>query len=167
MSKRRVFRAVKELCTGCRICELACALYHEGQLNPYLARIQVVAEDRLGPHAPIICRHCKRPLCYEACPVPEAMSLDPKTGAVVVHPKACIGCLECVYACPFGAIPVGPGLEILKCDLCGGDPRCVKYCPTRPKNSMPRLPYEEQSCLQYTEFDRLNGNRHAALLNRK
>lgn len=149
MSKRRVFRAVKELCTGCRICELACSLHHSEKLNPYLARIKVVAQDRLGPHLPIICRHCRRPLCQLACPVPEAMLLDQKTGVVVVQPAVCIGCLECVQACPFGAIRVGPALEILKCDLCGGDPQCVKYCPTRPSHSLPRLPYEEQACLQY------------------
>mgnify|MGYP003332077943 CR=1 FL=1 len=50
-------------------------------------------------------------------------------GVVVVEPEHCIGCLACVDACPFGAIYVGPEHSVQKCDLCGGDPLCVKYCP--------------------------------------
>lgn len=164
MSKGKVFRSVRELCTGCRICELACSLRKTGRLNPYLARIKVVAQDRLGPHVPVICRHCERPPCQEACPIPGAMTLDQRTGAVVVVPEVCVGCLACVEACPFAAIQVGPAGEVLKCDLCGGDPQCVKYCPTRPAHCLPRLPYKEQSCLQYIEFHRLNENRIATLL---
>ena len=35
-------------------------------------------------------------------------------------------------ACPFGAILVDPKTgDVVKCDLCGGDPTCVKVCPTR------------------------------------
>jgi Fe-S-cluster-containing hydrogenase component 2 len=32
-------------------------------------------------------------------------------------------------ACPFGGVFMEPSSgEILKCDLCGGDPECVKHC---------------------------------------
>ena len=30
-----------EKCTGCKLCEVACALYHHGEVNPLLAYIQV------------------------------------------------------------------------------------------------------------------------------
>ncbi len=30
---------------------------------------------------------------------------------------------------PYNAISVLDG-EVVKCDLCGGDPKCVKYCST-------------------------------------
>ena len=43
-----------------------------------------------------------------------------------------IGCRACVAACPFGAIRYWPeDNKILKCDLCGGDPACVRYCATK------------------------------------
>jgi Fe-S-cluster-containing hydrogenase component 2 len=50
-----------------------------------------------------------------------------KTVALIVDSKKCIGCKECVWACPFGAITVRNGVAI-KCDLCGGDPECAKVC---------------------------------------
>ncbi len=37
----------------------------------------------------------------------------------------------------------------MKCDLCGGQPMCVSFCPPRPENSLPHLPLRRQSCLQY------------------
>ncbi len=52
---------------------------------------------------------------------------------------------------PFDAIQVSPDGKILKCDLCDGDPVCVKYCPPRPEHSLPHLPWPAQSCLQYSE----------------
>jgi Fe-S-cluster-containing hydrogenase component 2 len=50
---------------------------------------------------------------------------------VSISSEKCIGCYECITACPFNAIRVdtGEGL-VFKCDLCGGDPECVKWCPT-------------------------------------
>jgi carbon-monoxide dehydrogenase iron sulfur subunit len=33
-----------------------------------------------------------------------------------------------VDACPYDAL-FQFGDALLKCDLCGGDPLCVKYCP--------------------------------------
>ena len=37
----------------------------------------------------------------------------------------------CTIACPFGATFYDADDDlILKCDLCGGAPECVKYCPT-------------------------------------
>jgi carbon-monoxide dehydrogenase iron sulfur subunit len=39
--------------------------------------------------------------------------------------------LSCVFACPFGATFVDQDSgRVLKCDLCDGDPTCVKVCPT-------------------------------------
>ena len=58
-----------------------------------------------------------------------ALSRDPKTGAVLVDDKSCSGCEICVDACPLGAISLDREREVVfKCDLCGGDPECVKVC---------------------------------------
>ena len=37
----------------------------------------------------------------------------------------------CTIACPFGATLYDPVANIVaKCDLCQGDPQCVKLCPS-------------------------------------
>jgi len=149
MEQRKILKAFKELCTGCHICEIVCSLKHTGTVNPALARIKVGHSEEDPLPFPVICLHCKDAPCKKACPVPDAMYLDEKTGVVVINDDECIQCLACVDACPFGAIQVGPNQEILKCDLCGGDPVCAKYCPAGPGYHFPHLPWPAQSCLQY------------------
>jgi Fe-S-cluster-containing dehydrogenase component len=65
-----------------------------------------------------------------ACPT-EALYRSEVTGAVLLHADECIGCAACVDACPFGVATLHPetGLALI-CDLCGGDPACVKRCAT-------------------------------------
>ncbi|MFC1944305.1 4Fe-4S dicluster domain-containing protein [Chloroflexota bacterium] len=155
MTTNKSFRAIPDLCTGCRLCELVCSLKKTGTINPCLARIRVFSSNDDGSSTPVICRHCKKPPCQQACPVPEAMYLDAETGAVVINDAECIGCLACMDACPFGAMRVGPEKEPLKCDLCDGDPVCVKYCPTRPEHQFPGLLYGQASALEYVEPHRV------------
>jgi Fe-S-cluster-containing dehydrogenase component len=64
----------------------------------------------------------------EVCPV-SAISRDPETAAVVVDDQICLGCGMCVAACPFGYMLLDDTLRIAtKCDLCGGNPKCVQMC---------------------------------------
>ena len=151
----KIFRAIPELCDGCRICEMACSLTKAEQVNPYLGRIRVLRDKDTGAR-PLHCRHCARPLCQEACPVPQAMTRDSDTGAVAIQPEHCIRCLACAEACPFDAIWVGPDREMLKCDLCGGDPVCVRYCPPKPIPDSDGASSSYLSCLQYIESRRVN-----------
>lgn len=117
-------------CVGCRQCELACALEHEGEFAPWLARVAVRRTPRNCLAIPNVCRHCSDAPCAEACPV-GAMKVSPGTGTVYVDPVECIGCRECLEACPYGCISFDPGKGVaLKCDLCNGEPACADACPT-------------------------------------
>jgi len=155
--------ALQNLCTDCKICEVACSLIHspDGELNPVWTRIKIehapqvtarVNKDGFG-FMTAICHHCANPPpCAEVCPT-DAFYYDPVTYAAIIDQNKCIQCMECVPACPFDTVFVAPTGEVLKCDLCGGDPVCVKACSTRPDKlnagkQYPRFPvlfYEEKA----------------------
>jgi Fe-S-cluster-containing hydrogenase component 2 len=63
----------------------------------------------------------------------EAFYIDESTGARIIDSTKCTGCKLCIQACPQypdSAIMYDPERNIcVKCDLCGGDPLCVKFCP--------------------------------------
>jgi carbon-monoxide dehydrogenase iron sulfur subunit len=154
--------ALRNQCTECNVCEIACALVHspDGTVNPQLARLRIdhapEKPSRASPHGigfvAEICHHCGNPPpCAEVCPT-DAFYYDPKTQAAVIEQDNCIQCMECVPGCPFDVVFVAPQGELLKCDLCGGDPVCVKACASRPEMlnegkqyvRLPVLFYEQQ-----------------------
>jgi Fe-S-cluster-containing dehydrogenase component len=64
------------------------------------------------------------------CPT-NAIFVDKSTDGIIIDYDKCIGCKECMTACPFGAIHYNNVKgKFFKCDLCGGDPECVKWCVT-------------------------------------
>jgi len=81
-----------------------------------------------GLEFPHFCVQCEDYPCVKSCPV-EALSVSKRTAAVLVDAKKCIACGKCVDACP-GRIPhMHPQRKhIVICDLCDGDPQCVKVC---------------------------------------
>jgi len=116
-------------CTGCRMCELVCSFTHYKISNPSLSRIKVVTNESELIDFPVICRQCTDPTCQSVCPT-QAISRNNQQGVNQIDKELCVGCGECASACPFGAIflPMGDKVPI-SCDLCGGEPQCVKYCP--------------------------------------
>lgn len=127
--KRALIWIARDLskCSGCRKCEVACSLFHEKCIWPEASRIRVFMLAP-GIEFPHFCAQCEDYPCVEACPV-NALSVSKETGAVIVDSNTCIGCGKCIDACP-GRIPHlhSKGNKILICDLCGGDPQCVKVC---------------------------------------
>jgi len=117
-----------EKCTGCRICESACSIHHEKVCNPTRARVHVVKWETAGLYIPMVCLQCDSPICETVCPM-RAIKRDPKTGAMLVDSALCVGCRLCVQFCPFGGVEIDARTgKIMKCDLCGGEPICVKFC---------------------------------------
>jgi Fe-S-cluster-containing dehydrogenase component len=158
--------ALKNQCTECNVCEVACSLVHspDGTVNPQYARLKIdhapdkasrVNPDGLGFIAEI-CHHCGNPPpCAEVCPT-EAFYYDPKTKAAVIEQDNCIQCMVCVPGCPFDAVFIAPSGELLKCDLCGGDPVCVKACAARPEMLNQGKQYVRLPVLFYSEQAEFN-----------
>ncbi len=125
---RRTLQFVEGLCSGCRTCELACSLFHEGECSPSLARRRIVDHD-VVIHRSVVCAQCDDPPCIEVCPV-KANRRDPGTAAIITIDDLCIRCRACAEACPYDAIWFSPAGKLLRCDLCSGDPQCVRFCAT-------------------------------------
>jgi carbon-monoxide dehydrogenase iron sulfur subunit len=120
-----------ERCTGCRLCEMVCSVKKEAASDPSRSRIHVIKWEMEGFYLPMFCQHCEEPLCAAVCPV-NAVEREESSGRVVVDHDRCVGCRACVSACPLGGVGFdNRGKKVLRCDLCEGDPTCVKYCDTR------------------------------------
>lgn len=118
-------------CTGCGTCELMCSFHHHGEFNPRKARIRktVFLHDALA--VPVLCTQCEEAWCQRICPsgaISRSVLADIDAAVVKVDEERCVGCKMCQLACPFGNIEVGSRGYAEKCDLCDGDPQCVKFC---------------------------------------
>jgi carbon-monoxide dehydrogenase iron sulfur subunit len=115
-------------CTGCRSCELACSFEHFNEFSYELSAIRVHKIEERARNYPVVCLQCENPPCVEACPE-DALVKSEENGLVVFHEDRCTLCEKCIEACPFVAIFLNRERNrIVKCDLCDGDPACVKAC---------------------------------------
>ena len=124
-----IFR--KKDCMGCHACEVACKQEHGLGVGPRLVQVLERAPD----FHPVYCHHCANAPCKQACPV-DAISTN-AGGAVLIDDELCIGCRECLDACPFGAMQFSDEAgTAVKCDLCvhrleeGLAPACAAVCAT-------------------------------------
>jgi Fe-S-cluster-containing hydrogenase component 2 len=114
-------------CIGCGFCEYICAIEKEGFPDPLRSRIRVV---RLNPwiNVATICRFCDKAPCVTACPR-DALKQSDKGGIISVDEAKCDRCAWCIPACQYGGIVLHPTQKVVSCDLCGGEPKCVEFCP--------------------------------------
>jgi len=135
-------------CTGCMRCMTTCSTYKNGATSLSKSRLHIIRHEghsisKIDEKDDLIfdmitCRHCDEPYCMQVCPT-LAIERDNNTGAVVVAPDKCVGCRMCTVACPFGAISYDQVKKrVMKCDLCGGDPQCVKFCPSEALQFLPK-----------------------------
>lgn len=123
-------------CMGCRLCEVACSQAKEQKIQPSIARVQV-PQYFPGIEFPVLCYQCgDEAKCIEACPV-QALALDTskKLNTIKIDTTKCLrtakggDCTLCADKCPGSAVTFHPTSKApLICDLCGGDPACVKAC---------------------------------------
>jgi carbon-monoxide dehydrogenase iron sulfur subunit len=129
MEDQKTFFIAPELCTGCNLCEIACSMAKEGQVQPSKSRVSVERHLIAGLYVPHVCRNCKNAPCVDVCKR-GAIVKDAETGWVVINYERCSHCLLCIPVCPFGAIIMSPERKVLLCDVCGGIPKCVEVCAT-------------------------------------
>jgi len=116
-------------CIGCGLCEFACTLEKGEQVwNPIRSRIRVV---RMAPmfNFALSCRGCDDARCVKSCPE-KAITQSETNHLLIIDEKKCKGCDWCVQACPRGGITINADTgKAVSCNLCEGDPQCVKVCP--------------------------------------
>lgn len=111
-------------CVGCQACMFACARrMGEGGLAASCIGVRSAGGIRKG-FTVVVCRACSDPPCARVCPTD---ALTPREGGGVrLNPALCIGCGNCVEACPFGAVFWNAANKPLICVYCG---YCASYCP--------------------------------------
>lgn len=123
-----LFEVSHDKCVGCRLCEFVCSLVHEQECSTSKSRIRIYRDEEFGNNLVSVCLQCEEAHCLESCAC-DAISRDTKTGAVLIDGKLCNGCEACLVVCPVNAVFFDQEKEVaFQCDLCGGDPECVKIC---------------------------------------
>jgi len=131
-------------CTGCRVCELVCALEKEKVFDPKLSRIKVLRVHQLLD-MPVACRLCEDAPCVSACSR-DALTQSNETGVIIVDDDKCDVCGWCLESCKYGAIFLNLERKtVMVCDLCDGSPRCVEWCPEGALSLMTQEEFDQKA----------------------
>ena len=122
-------------CIGCQACVQACGECgtHRGRSLIHLDEIDRGASTQT---VPMVCMHCEDPTCAEVCPADAIKQNEDGVVQSSLKPR-CIGCSNCVLACPFGVPNYEADIDqMMKCDMCydrtsvGLKPMCASVCPS-------------------------------------
>lgn len=147
MSTRQVQLAMvidSSKCIDCKGCMASCKVANDvpdGQWRNWIKHS--VPDFKSGnPRThfqPGGCMHCDNPTCVQACPT-GATYKDKKDGTVRIDSSLCIGCGNCIPACPYNArFRNTLTRKADKCNFCaerreqGLLPACVDTCPTKAR----------------------------------
>jgi Fe-S-cluster-containing dehydrogenase component len=132
----KVFVIDQSRCIGCQACVQACEECdtHRGHSMMHLDLVDAASSVQT---APMVCMHCEDPTCAEVCPADAIKQSWDGIVQSALKPR-CIGCSNCVVACPFG-VPkyVSAFDQMMKCDMCydrssvGLAPMCASVCPSQ------------------------------------
>jgi dimethyl sulfoxide reductase iron-sulfur subunit len=148
-------------CQGCRTCEVSCKMAHTTPKGVSYLKVDTkeigTYPDTKLEYTHLQCQHCAKAPCVGVCPT-GALTKDANNGIVSADSAKCIGCRQCMGACPYDArtfvekvVPYfvevaqspydrsarakhEPG-KVEACDLCrdrlagGKEPACVAECP--------------------------------------
>jgi Fe-S-cluster-containing dehydrogenase component len=123
-------------CIGCQSCLKAC---EECETHRGVSMINFDFLDRPDGIATsaYVCWHCEDPTCAQVCPADAIKVGEDGVVQSALKPR-CIGCANCVLACPFGIPKLAPEYEqMMKCDMCydrtsiGKKPMCATVCPSQ------------------------------------
>jgi len=104
-------------CSGCHLCEMVCSLFHLNLINTEKSAIHVKKDDLdTSLNTPLLCHQCKEMKCLDG---EEVIREKEKKRYLWSHIRA--------ERCPFEGLSVVDETAY-HCDLCGGDPQCIKVC---------------------------------------
>ena len=122
-------------CIGCQACYHACSECdtHRGVS---MIHLEYVDREASPQTVPVVCMHCEDPACARVCPADAIKKTADGIVQSALKPR-CIGCSNCVLACPFGVPRYVARLDqMMKCDMCydrtsaGRKPMCASVCPS-------------------------------------
>ena len=123
-------------CIACRACVQACEECdtHRGRS---MIHLEVIDRGDSVQTTPQVCMHCTDPICARVCPA-DAIKQTPDGVTQSSLKPRCIGCSNCVLACPFGVPRYEVAIDqMMKCDYCydrtsvGKRPMCATVCPSQ------------------------------------
>ncbi|MDR0453766.1 MAG: 4Fe-4S dicluster domain-containing protein [Deferribacteraceae bacterium] len=134
-------------CIGCLSCVVACKAENNVEIGKYWTWVERETSGVFPTtemyFLPRGCFHCgdakNPPECIKVCPT--SATYKRGDGTVLINHELCIGCGQCVEACPYSAriLNSGANPKAEKCTLCtqltdnGEEANCVQNCPGRAR----------------------------------
>ena len=111
----------------CDICRTTCL---ERFAFAGSAGVKRTCLPELNLSSAVMCAQCSEPACEASCPTGGHHQKIRKPGSSKSTKPNAWGAGSAPSSAPYGGIEYNPATKFtVKCDLCGGDPECVKACP--------------------------------------